>query len=316
MSSPTEKLEVVVIGGAAMDWVAQVDQLPGRDELVVADTLSRFPGGSAANVAVGLARLGRRVGFVGKLGDDQAGRTLLQAFHEAKVDSGHTLMEAGRQTAFCFIGLDRGGDRVIFALPGASLIEDPAELDPNYWQGAAALYIGPSYPAVALMAARTGKAAGSILFFAPGGGWGPDGLAELQDTLRLIDVLILSQSEALQLTELPTLTAALQHLAACGPALIVTTRGVEGALLLQDGETVEVPAVPAPSVRDTTGAGDAFAAGLVAGFLEGHSWPAATRYGAMAAALKVGQFGARNGLPTLQEITQAMNDMHFDRGTR
>ena len=73
------KLDAVVVGGAAVDLVAQVDELPQRDSLVLARAFERFPGGSAANVAVGLARLGRRVGFVGKLGDDEHGQLLLAA---------------------------------------------------------------------------------------------------------------------------------------------------------------------------------------------------------------------------------------------
>jgi ribokinase len=104
-------LDVIVLGGAAVDLVAQVEELPQRDSLVLARAFERFPGGSAANVAVGLARLGRRVGFVGKLGDDEHGQLLLAAFEQERVDTRGVIVETGRPTATCFIAVDgRGGE--------------------------------------------------------------------------------------------------------------------------------------------------------------------------------------------------------------
>ena len=149
---PTSNLQVVVLGGAAVDLVARVEALPKKDSLVLARSCEKFPGGSAANVAVGVARLGYRVGFVGKLGDDENGQLLLRAFEDEGVDTQSLIVEPGQATATCFIGVDDHGDRIIFALPGGSLIKDIGELDLAYLRGSRVLYIGPSYVEVAAAA--------------------------------------------------------------------------------------------------------------------------------------------------------------------
>ena len=163
------ELDVIVLGGAAVDLVALVEELPQRDSLVLARSFERFPGGSAANVAVGLARLGQRVGFVGKMGDDEHGRLLFAAFEEEGVDTRGVLVEAGRPTATCFIAVDERGERIIVALPGAAVIESVEELDLDYLRGARAVYIGPSYPEVAMTTAAAVREGGGAVFCAPGG---------------------------------------------------------------------------------------------------------------------------------------------------
>ena len=299
-------LEAVVLGGAAMDWVAQVETLPPRDGLALAHTVARYPGGSAANVAVGLARLGHRVGFVGKLGDDEDGRTLLRAFEQEGVDTAAVVTVADRPTATCFIGLDAQGERVIFALPGASLIETVAELDLAYLCQGKVLYIGPAYPEVAIAAASAAREARSTVFYAPGGAWGPAGLADMRPVLGLVDVLLVSRTEAAALTGQESPSEAVRLLAREGPPVVIETLGKEGALVLDGGQISRCPALSVSQVRDSTGAGDAFAAGLVAGFVEGMDWEASSRLGSAVAALKVRHVGARSGLPTRREVAQLM----------
>jgi ribokinase len=295
------ELDAVVLGGAAMDLVAQVKVLPPKDGLAVARTYTRFPGGSAANVAVGIARLGHRVGFAGKLGDDEAGRLLLRAFEREGVDTGAIMMETGQETATCFIGLDAQGDRIIFALPGASLVETVSELDRAYVSRGRVLFVGPAYTEVATAAAMAAHDRGATTFYAPGGAWGPTGLASIQPILEVVDVLLVSHTEATALTGQSSPGEALQTLSGMGLPVVVETLGQQGALVSAGAGTTLVPAFDVTGPCDTTGAGDAFAAGLVAGFLEGLGWEASARLGSAAAALKIQHLGARSGLPTREQ---------------
>ena len=89
-----------------------------------------------------------------------------------------------------------------------------------------------------------------------------------------------------------------------GPSTVVETWGEHGAFVLVDGRITYVPAFGGVQARDTTGAGDAFAAGLVAGFQEGLDWDASARLGSAVAALKIQHLGARSGLPTREEVTR------------
>ncbi len=313
MNNQISNLQVVVLGGAAMDWIAQVKALPPKDGLALARSYARFPGGSAANVAVGVARLGHRVGFVGKLGDDENGQALFRAFEQEGVDTGAIVVEAGRPTATCFIGLDAQGDRVIFALPGAALVETVAELDLAYVSRGRVLYIGPAYAEVATAATTAAREKGATIFYAPGGAWGTDGLADIRPILSVVDVLLVSHAEATALTGQTPPAESARLLGQAGPSVVVETWGERGTLVLVNGRITQAPAFPVADVRDTTGAGDAFAAGLIAGFLEGLDWETAARMGCAVAALKIQHVGARSGLPARAKVASFM--MRFQEGS-
>ena len=300
LQSSISNPQVVVLGGAAVDLVARVEELPQRDSLVLARSFERFPGGSAANVAVGLARLDRRVGFVGKLGDDEHGRLLMEAFEQEGVDTRCVIVETGRPTATCFIAVDGRGERMIVALPGAAVIEKIEELDLDYVRGARAVYIGPSYPEVATATAAAVRESGGAVFYAPGGVHVPVGI--LGPVLERTAVLLVSRTEALALTGQPSPDEAARTLREMGPQVVVETLGPEGALVASGAGLTHVPSFAVPDAQDTTGAGDAFAAGLIAGFLEGLDWEAAARMGCAVAALKIRHVGARSGLPSREEV--------------
>ena len=292
--------QVVVLGGAAVDWVARVDSLPERDSLVLARDCAKFPGGSAANVAVGLARLCCSVGFVGKMGDDEHGRLLLAAFEQEEVDTHGVIVEPGRPSAACFIAVDEQGERMIVALPGAAVIERVEELDLDYVRGARAVYIGPSYSEVATAAATAIREGGGVVFYAPGGVHVP--VEILGSILEQTGVLLVSRTEALALAGQTSLDEAALALREMGPQVVVETLGAKGVLVASDAGLIHVPAFAVPDAQDTTGAGDGFAAGLIAGFLEGLDWEAAARMGSAVAALKIRHVGARSGLPSREQV--------------
>ncbi|MBU0702644.1 MAG: carbohydrate kinase family protein [Chloroflexi bacterium] len=296
----SRELDVVVLGGAAVDWVARVDALPERDSLVLARACEKFPGGSAANVAVGLARLGCSVGFVGKLGDDEHGQLLLAAFEEEGVETRGVIVEPGCPSAVCFIAVDDRGERMIVALPGAAVIERVEELDLDYVRRARAVYIGPSYPEVATAAAAAIREGGGAVFCAPGGVHVP--VEILGPILERTDVLLVSRTEALAMAGRSSPDEAARALRELGPQVVVETLGAEGVLVASDAGLIRVPAFDVPDAQDTTGAGDGFAAGLIAGFLEGLGWEAAARMGCAVAALKIRHVGARSGLPSREEV--------------
>lgn len=301
-----QTLDVIVLGGAAVDWVAEVDALPRQDGIALARSYARYPGGSAANVAVGTARLGYRTGFIGKLGDDEDGRWLLRCFAEEGVDTQAVVIERNRATGSCFIAVDQQGERIIIGLPGATILESAQELRLSYLERCRALYIGPAYLEIATEAMNAVHQRSGIVIYAPSGAWGSGGLEDIASAVREADVLLVSRAEAEALTGLRSPLSAAQRLRQVGPQVVIETLGREGALVLAGDRIAEAPAFPVANVRDTTGAGDAFAAGLIAGFLDGHDWPTAARIGCAVASLKIRHLGARSGLPTREEVTRLL----------
>lgn len=295
-------LEVAVVGTPALDKVAGVPHLPGRDAIVLADSYDAYPGGAAANVAVGVARLGHRVGFIGAVGEDEAGRLLSQAFKNDGVDVRGLRVVKGERTPSCFIAVDPAGERMIFALGGAYMHGVLSEDELSLLHGIRALFLADTSITVAGSAADEAHAQGAAVFINPGGLLAWDGYENLKPVLARADVVVASRTEGLQLLGQEDPQQVAHLLSSCGPRTVVVTLGEEGAFLLDGGEGIHVDPFEVRQVRDTTGAGDAFTAGLIGGFLRGLGWHESARLGCAVAAMKVGSLGARTGLPTTEQL--------------
>ena len=292
LSSP----EVAVLGAAAVDWVARVEEMPPLDGISSAVEYTPVPGGSGGNVAEGIARLGHSVSFLGAVGDDEGGRLLLDAFVSAGVDTRFVRVENGQRSAACFIAVDRRGQRMIFSLGGVALFDRTADISTDQLAGAKVLFITDAYQEVA-QAAISCLATGGLVVFNPGGLMTASGMEGLRPILKRSDVLIVSRRESEQLTESHSLEEAGRILTRSGPKSVLITLGEDGVLVVHEAGNVLVPARKVAQVVDTTGAGDAFAAGVIAGLLEGIPLEKAARLGVEVAAHKIQHFGSRNGLP-------------------
>ncbi|MEA3349040.1 MAG: carbohydrate kinase family protein [Chloroflexota bacterium] len=295
--------DVVVLGAAAVDMVARVDRLPDVDEIVFAREYIRHAGGSGANTAVALARLGRAVSFLGKVGDDESGEWLRKNLSAAGVDTQAVLSVAGGKSASCFIALDAHGNRVIFALGGSALIESVDELDLARVTASRALCIGDAYLPVAAAAAEAARRSDTAVFFVPGGLMVTNGLDELSPILQNTSVLVVSSNESSTLTGDCSPNEAVRRLRETGPEIVVVTLEADGAILASNDVLETIPAFDA-AVIDTTGAGDAFAAGLMHAFLDGRTWREAAKTGCAVAAIKIGHVGATGGLPDRLELVR------------
>lgn len=292
---------MVVLGEAAVDWVVQVEELPRRDSIVLSRSCERFAGGSAANAAVGLARLGCRVRFVGQLGDDENGDFLREAFEQDGVDTRDIVEIPGYKTPACWVAVDGHGNHAIIALPRDLEAYRSGNIDPNTLTAAQGIYIGPSHTELARRVAAAAKPNAIPVFYAPGGLSRYVSRPQLAAVLERTDVLFVSRTEATALAGRPSPEEAVGTLLESGPTAVVVTAGSEGALIATSERTYRVPALSVTERRDTTGAGDAFAAGYVAAYLRGLDFAAAASVGCAAAALKIQHLGARTGLPSWED---------------
>ncbi len=293
--------EVAVLGAAALDWVAQVKELPSPDGIVMAETYSPFPGGTGGNVAEAVARLGHGVRFMGILGDDEGGKILLQAFKKARVDTSSTRILKGERSASTFIAVDPHGARLIISLGGAAIYTGEADIDPAWLKGIQVLFIADALQATALAAFRALEKGGRVVFN-PGGLLAGSGMVYLAPFLSMADALIVSRTDAGAMTREQDPEKAVAVLARRGAGVVMLTLGKDGALVLEQGKLHCIPSFPVGAVADTTGAGDAFAAGVVVGMLEGLGWVEAARLGCAVAAIKIASLGARRGLPDRQAV--------------
>lgn len=299
--SPARELDVAVLGEVAVDVTLQVQTLPEPGEFVLARSRDRLAGGSAGNVAVGLARLGQRVGFFGAIGDDEDGQFLRRAFELEGVDTANLIDTPGYGTPSCLVIVNDLGERTILGLPrdpvGASL--DCFDLEAL--RAARLVFVGPTHTGIARRLTAALGTRDITLAYAPGGLCHCLEPRDLQPMMERADILFVNGSEAMAVTDVAPPEEAIGGLVDVGPRLIVGTLGENGALVVRGKQRYRIPAVPVTRVRDTTGAGDAFAAGFIAAHLRGLDPRQAARVGSAAAALTIRRLGARVGLPSWEE---------------
>jgi ribokinase len=293
--------KVAVLGAAAIDLVAQVKKIPSKDGIAYAEQYAPFPGGTGGNVAVGIARLGYPVRFMGILGGDENGRILLDDFLKAGVDTSAIFIDASQRSAACFIALDENGDRLIFGLGGVALYDHPEQIQQNWLEDVQVLFIADAYANVATAAMKYLNPDARVVFN-PGGLMASAGAEYLVPFFHRADVLIASRGESEMMTGISNVEEAARELSHRGPQVVMVTLGKQGTLVLDHGNLIYVKALPVQNVVDTTGAGDAFSSGVVSGYLEGLSWVEAARFGCAVAAVKIGYMGARSGLPDRQQV--------------
>ena len=260
-------------------------------------------GGSAANTMAGIAAMGGNVAFIGQVADDQLGeifrhdmRALGVRFDTPPLNSG-----SNHPTGRCLILVTPDTQRTMNTCPGASHQLRPESLDEQLIAAASILMLegylwGPELPRKAMQRAiEVAHDAGrKIAFTLSESVCIPDRregmLRVIQD--GAVDLLFANEHEAQQLTGASDLGEALALLSAKVSTLVIT-RGAEGALGIENGEAVEIPAAPVDRVVDTTGAGDLFAAGFLTARCKGASLERCLWTGAIAAGEVIKHYGAR-----------------------
>lgn len=298
-------------------WVlgdAVIDLVPEN-----ANGYLKCPGGAPANVAVGIARLGGDSAFIGRVGQDSFGAFLQQVLSDEGVDIGHMRPDPEHHTSTVVVDLDLQGERsfTFMVQPSADLFLQPDDL-PDFQRGewlhlcSIALSQEPSRSA-AFAAMERIRAAGGRVSFDPNireEVWRqPEALRPcLQKALLLADVVKLSREELAFISHLDDLENAIRWMMQTYPLrLLLVTLGGDG-VYVHDGQRLRhfraAPVVPV----DTTGAGDAFVAGLLAALARLHElpqeaqWPAVIAQAQACGALATTAKGAMTALPHADEL--------------
>ncbi|MGB9729937.1 MAG: carbohydrate kinase family protein [Thermoprotei archaeon] len=293
--------EVITIGHILMDIQIVVDSFAQPDREGVVNSIKYGGGGSAANVAVGTSRLGIRSGYIGKVGMDSFGSTLLEEIRRDGVDVSRVKIDLDGSTGFTIIIVNRVGQVIMYGFKGVSDKLMPNELDTQYISSAEHLHITGLRLSTAIKAAKIAKKAGVVVSFDPGRLVSMLGMEKLKPLLKLCDILLLNSSEAESLTNVNDPREAAIILNKIVPVVIVKM-GDKGVYAKSGSDEFSFPAYSV-KVIDTTGAGDAFSAGFITGLLEGKDLRDAVSFANAVAALKITKIGAR-ALPTRREVEQ------------
>ena len=268
-------------------------------------------GGSAANTLVGVASLGGRAAFIGKVRDDQLGEVFGHDLRAAGVDFTTPAASSGPSTARCLILVTPDGERTMSTYLGACADLDPDDVDAELIGGSAITYLeGYLFdPPAAKDAFRTASAlahdAGQRVAFTLSDLFCVERYREEFDALIESDVDILLANEG----ELTALYGTAHPDTALDIArkrcdVVVCTRGGHGSWIADAGTVYEVPVAPVERVVDTTGAGDLYAAGVLYGLTHGLDLEACGHLGALCASEIISHVGARPQTD-LRELAQS-----------
>jgi sugar/nucleoside kinase (ribokinase family) len=291
------RYDFIGVGGLSYDLVLRVQTFPIADEKYPARLIGKLPGGFIANATCAAARLGLRTGYIGWMGDDADADMLHEDFVSWGVDPAGLVRVPEHPTPFTVVMSDTQGHRAIL-LPASPLYEEAltaAQLE-LAGQARAILTFPRDLEWFGHLRRRSLEAGGLLALDIENAV--PMKGNELAQAIRMTDIVFLKHSSLLEIGVFSLANLATQP----GQWLVMTAgkQGVQGIVHGMDAplhkKALEVPVV------DTTGAGDAFHAALIAARLEGATLDEALSFANAAAALKVQHLGARGGLPTRDQI--------------
>ena len=293
------RFDVVGLGLNAMDYITVLGQFPKPYTKIPIQEVRLEPGGQVATALVTCCRLGLTGSYIGSVGSDHLGTIQLESLRQEGMDTSFVRTVDGATSQMAFILVEEGvGERTILWHRDARLIFPPTALTPEMVRAGRILHLDGRDSAAALQAARWADEAGIPIVI------DIDQIydATTPELLTLVDYLIAAEDFAMDLTGHDDEELAVRELAARFPrALTGITLGARGAIFLLDGHISRSSAF-AVTVRDTTGAGDVFHGGFIYGVLQGWDLGRTVRFAHATAAMKCAHYGARRGIPRLEEI--------------
>lgn len=296
------KLDVVGFGALNLDKLYRVNRIAkAGDEIFVKD-LTISPGGSAANTVVGLARLGARTGYVGKLADDPEGKYLLDDLRREEVDLGGISIASYGRSGVCIGFIDNSGERALYIDPGVNDGLAFSELQPSYVDSSKFLHLTSFVGKVPFNAQRylLRSLTRPCVCLDPGEIYASKGLEALRPILSRVTVFLPNEKEMTMLTKKDYRNGS-KTLLGMGVEVIAVKLGSRGCYVTDKKESHLIPAFT-KKPQDTTGAGDAFCAGFIYGLLKQKDLYTCGKLGNLVASRCIRKYGARQGLPSKSDL--------------
>ena len=311
-------LDVVGVGNAIVDVIAAVPETFIADNALVkgamtlvsaersAELYDAMPsgiaasGGSAANTMAGVASLGGRAAFIGKVRDDQLGEVFVHDIRATGVAFDVPPAPEGPPTARCLIQVTPDAERTMNTFLGTSALLGPADVDTGLVASAGITYcegylwdVQVAKDAIRLAMEAAGEAGRTVALALSDSYCVERHRAEWLDLIEdRVDVVFANEAEVCALHSTGDLAAARVRTAEMARTVVVT-RGARGSIVAEGKTVEEVAAAPVPHVVDATGAGDMYAAGFLWGLSRGAPLARCAQLGSLVAAEVVGHVGAR-----------------------
>ncbi|MCL2095782.1 MAG: ribokinase [Oscillospiraceae bacterium] len=298
------KPRILVVGSANMDIVFSMPRIPNKGESIVAENYAYVPGGKGANAATAVARLGADAVFCARVGNDEIGARLTEAYKLENIDARFIKTDKNASTGLAAILLEDDGSNRIVVYPNANLNLEPGDVENAFlsYPDAVLTQFETSPEAVAAACGFAGKQ--NIPVFIDAGPVRKDFPYELLENVEIISP---NEVETAQITGInpsnaETCLQACMKLKSMTKAKYVVLKLSDRGCCSYDGKDFEYMTPHFVEAADTTAAGDAFTAALTVEYMRTKNLIAACKYANIAGALAVTKFGAMSSLPTKKEV--------------
>ncbi|MEN6552480.1 MAG: carbohydrate kinase family protein [Methanobacterium sp.] len=299
-----KKFDVVGFGALNVDKLYNVNKITCEDEESYITDFNRSCGGSAANTVIGLSKLGMKTGFIGKVSKDYDGKLLLENLQKEGVDTEGIIISEGRSgNVLGFV--DNEGQRALYVDPGVNDLIKPDEVKLDYLENCRILhlasFVGESFKAQESIINEISE--DIIVSLDPGRIYAERGINYLKNILNRTDIILTNEEELKYLTgnKYKTFKEGAEVLLESSINIVVVKRGDKSTYITNGDESYFIEPFDVKCI-DTTGAGDAFNAGFLYGFLNNKNIEKSCKLGNFIASCCIRESGAIKGLPKISEL--------------
>lgn len=296
--------DVIVLGSINLDVKALVASYPRHGDTATAKSITMLPGGKGSNQAVAAAKLSGKVAMLGAVGEDGAGRQMLDNLSDWSVDTQFVMRKGNEGTGTFIVQVDQTSENTMVGTLGANDTITAAEVDTALDQMEAPVLLmqleTSRESVVAALKAGRRKGMYIILDPAPADGFFPEALAyadcvtpNQQETERITGIHVTDKVEAVK---------AAKAIAGMGPKTVIAKLGAHGSVVLHEGEIYEIDSVKVHAL-DSVCAGDVFAGALAVNYAQHGDFLKAVNFANKAAAIKVSRVGNHQVFPTLADMS-------------
>lgn len=310
--------DIIVMGDINVDVIFTIPAYPIPGTEAVATSVEMHTGGSAVNTAIALAMMDMDVGFIGRVGQDPLANQVLADLKNAGVDCSQMQVDPKVSTGMIFIAVSIDGERTMFGARGANAFTQAKSINPNYFANCRWIHLS-SY---SFLAHHQYETILTVLDLAENSPYTRVSLdigtepamrarSKIVDLLPRLDVILPNETEVSILSEGKSLAESLDYLLHGQHAhAVVTKMGHRGCLLAVGDKRVKLPSFQV-KVKDTTGAGDSFNAGVVLGRLIGLSWEASAALGNAMGGLATTREGAGAAMLNRNDVFKLIEKQLF-----
>lgn len=297
---------IVVIGSCNIDMVINTERLPQPGETIIGGNFFMNAGGKGANQAVAAARLGGRVSFIAKVGNDHFGSRSIEQYKSEGIEVEHILVDNDNPSGVALIMVDAKGENCIAVASGANALLRPEDIDKatdTIERGDIVLMQLETPLETVEYASRIAREKGKKVILNPA-----PALHLPESLLNNLYMIIANETETeyisgIKITDMDSICRAADIISSRGVENVVITLGSKGAFVKENGAYHQVPAIKVKAV-DATAAGDTFCGALCVALAEGKDILEAVEFANRCASVTVTRMGAQSSLPYRGEIDE------------